>query len=217
MAQSRSKLWFAALAILATSCKSPTTQPQGGVGSHLSETDATAAQTGRPEIVARFNIAKGGDVILLPVHFKNQDYQFVLDTGATISIFDTSLPLGKPKKSASADTPGGKMDLQLYARPDASFANFPLKGVKRVAGFDFEQIRQVSGHPIYGVIGMDFLAGRVLQIDFDRGELLFLKSADSFAGKAFPINYRIGTPHVSAEFFGKTHSFTIDTGYSGYS
>ena len=38
---------------------------------------------------------------------------------------------------------------------------------------------------------MDFLTGKVLQIDFTKGELLFFKSAGRDAGATLDISYRV--------------------------
>jgi hypothetical protein len=61
---------------------------------------------------------------------------------------------------------------------------------------------------------MDFLGRHVLRIDFDRGELLFLRSAPAGSGEAVPIEWRPGEyPRVMAGFAGMDPvPFEVDTG-----
>src|SRR5262249_35299249 len=62
------------------------------------------------------------DGVLIPVRIGNRDYQFVLDTGATASVFDERLQslMGSRVDSVHADTPnGGEVSVNLYNPPDA--------------------------------------------------------------------------------------------------
>ena len=61
-----------------------------------------------PEVLAEFEIPGNTKHITLPVKFKGEEYQFILDTGATDTVFDDSFKdqLGKrflwPKKATGA-------------------------------------------------------------------------------------------------------------------
>ena len=165
--------------------------------------------------IRRFEISKGGDDILLPARVNGRDYQFIVFTAGWNSIFDTSIPLGKAKKTISKVREGERIDAKVFKRPEASFAGFPYQNFARVVSIDIEGPRQSSGLPIHGSMAMDFLAGKIFEIDFDRGELTFLKSVRGDAGTAIPIVTKDRIPHVSLRIFGESHSFVLDTAHHG--
>jgi hypothetical protein len=80
------------------------------------------------------------------------------------------------------------MSPKIYASPDGSVGQLPLR-VDSVAGMDLNKFREVSGYPIEGVLGMDFLARYAVHVDFDRGELLILKQAPQSAGDVLSIDW----------------------------
>lgn len=81
---------------------------------------------------------------------------------------------------------------------------------------DMSGLREVSGSPVEGILGMDFLGRQVVHIDFDQGLLLFLKSAPKTTGGRVQILWEPGgsPPLVEAEL-GASESvrFAVDTGY----
>src|SRR5262249_21929434 len=108
-----------------------------------------------------------------------------------------------------------------YAVPKARIGIVDLDAViTRVAVSDLETIRKVAGRDDYfGILGMDFLASWVLEIDFDRGELCLRKKLDAVP-KIEPIAMTTRwdkLPEVQAELteWGK-RDFLIDTGDTGY-
>ena len=48
----------------------------------------------------RFPVARNGEPILVPIVWQGKKLSFLLDTGALYTCFDSSLPLGEPKKQA---------------------------------------------------------------------------------------------------------------------
>lgn len=168
-------------------------------------------------ILARFDVPKHGDALLLPVTFQDKTYQFVVDTGASLTVFDSSLPLGQVRQTLKAKSSHGDFNIQLYDRPKASLGKFALGGAPFVVGMDLSKIRAVSGHDIHGIIGMDFLSQQILHVDFHQGKLLFLKAAAPNLGKPFAISISPnGEPSISLMIpgWGK-EEFLIDTGAVG--
>src|SRR5262245_60175453 len=165
-------------------------------------------------VLEQFSVFGDGDALLVPVQIKGKKYLFVVDTGAT-SAFDTSLLLGTPLEITTVDTPTGISNVELYRPPEAAIGKMRFPGRERVVGLDFAKWRQISGHPIFGIIGMDFLATRVLQIDFDAGNLLFLQSPGQDAGRAVPISIRDTRPYLVVQTLGGSFEFLVDTGYVG--
>jgi hypothetical protein len=193
---------FLLLAGLAYATETRAADPRGG---------------GLPDLVLqRFAVARGGDILLIPVRLAGKDRLFVVDTGSNRTVVDTSLLIGKPREIVRVTTPRGEMRLGLYDPPDASAGGISLR-IDFVVGMDMERLREVSGYPIEGILGMDFLGQHVVHVDFDRGELLFLKSAPKDAEKVVPITYRPGEyPWVDLSMAGgKKVLFMIDTGGIG--
>ena len=113
--------------------------------------------------------------------------------------------------------PGGKVEVKLYDPPEAKLGQTSLGPLDAVAGIDLNSIRQVWGHPIQGILGMDFLGRYVVHIDREKGELLLLKSAPRNAGVELPISWEPGDPpFVPAEIApGERIRFMVDTGAIG--
>src|SRR5262249_1960236 len=143
------------------------------VGMTLSQNSKHESE-GASQVLARFPVFKDGDALLVPVKIQDSEYAFVLDTGATYSAFDISLLHGDPIEIADSDVPSGTASLKFYKAPKATIGTLPFANSEKVMGVDFGQLRRVSGHPIRGFVGMDFLRRHVVKIDFDKGQLEFL-------------------------------------------
>lgn len=128
-------------------------------------------------VIQEFDVAKGGEQILLPVTLKEQDYQFVLDTGSEVTGFDIKLRdhLGGIVQAAKLQTPNGVVRTEIHRAPKATIGKIKLQTSGHVICTDLSGGRHASGKEIYGVVGMDFLQHHVIRIDFDRGKLQFLK------------------------------------------
>jgi Aspartyl protease/PDZ domain len=165
-------------------------------------------------VLERFAVAENCELLVVPVMVAEKEHLFVVDTGASVTVFDTSLPLGEPFDVLTVDAPGGNVELKLYHSPEAKLGKLPLHPLDAVAGKDLESIRRVSGIPIEGVLGMDFLGRYVVHIDVEKGEFLLLKSAPNSAGEELPISWEPGeVPYVMAEVApDEPVRFMIDTG-----
>jgi len=128
------------------------------------------------EILAEFTIAKNGDAILLPVKFKGKEYSFLLDTGSSHTVLDTSfrLALGKVKRTEKGITAKGTMDFEIFDAPKAYIGSFNLETCSEVTCLDLKMLNLIVGKNIHGIIGTDFLKEYVVKLDFDRGTLSFL-------------------------------------------
>jgi hypothetical protein len=167
-------------------------------------------------VIERFKVNRNGDGVLLPVTFKGKVYQFLLDTGASFTLYDNSLPLGIEKEIRNTASASDRVDLKFFDPPEATVGNLTMPSEVRVAGFDFGKIRQVSGYEVRGVIGMDFLKKHVVQIDWCEGQVSFLKSIGPNAGTPFQLTMEDEHPYVDASVrgLGKTR-FMVDSGYIG--
>jgi hypothetical protein len=182
--------------------------------------DPICASADDPNIVERFKIEKDAEALLVPANVSGKGYLFVVDTGSTITMIDSSLLADTPFDNASMGTPAGKMPISKHRVPHASFGEQQLEtSIRFVLGLDLAELRETSGHPIYGVIGMDILRQWVLQIDFDGGALeLSQRAKDVEGSQAVRIEYgKDRLPRVRASIGGtEAIDFVIDTGSVGY-
>lgn len=143
-------------------------------------TQVSSEQIAEPEVLAEFAIPSGAKLISLPVKFDGEEYQFILDTGSTTTIFDVSLKdkLGKrflwPQKGTAAH--GKPITAEFFHAPHAHLGSLCLKKCGLVAVLDLTSINSCAGQKVDGIIGMSFLKRYVVQIDFDNRKVSFLKS-----------------------------------------
>jgi hypothetical protein len=167
-------------------------------------------------VLARFPVATDGDALLLPVTFKGKTYHFLLDTGSNLNFFDPVLPLEGAGEENAAQTPTGTVAVRTVAAPEATLGKFSLRTKEPALVADLSWARQGSDLDIHGGIGMSFLRRHVVRLDFDRGEVLFLKSAGGDSGEAFPLAWDRGAPIVNLELPGWGREwFHVDTGDVG--
>lgn len=142
-------------------------------------------QTGRiktvstPRVLAEFDITGDANNILLPLEFDGQEYQFLLDTGTTNTVFDDSFKdkLGKrflwPKKGDAAH--GKKITVEMFPAPDAFVGPFNLKNMRYVTAADLDKIVPDESRNFQGIIGMDFMQAYIVRMDFDNRKISFLQ------------------------------------------
>ena len=183
------------------------------------ETESSSEASADQRILAEFTIAKGGDLILVPVTFKENEYLFFLDTGCSHTVFDSSLKheLGDVKRIERGLTHGGPMAAEFFDAPAAFLGPFNMQDCSEIFCSDFRMLSYIQGKRISGVIGMNFLKKYVVQIDFDRGVLSFLRpirGQNPDWGEELEINYdSLGAPHVMGNIHdGIKVNFVIDTG-----
>jgi hypothetical protein len=184
-----------------------------------------AAKTYDQHILAQFPISRKHDPILLPVTFKDREYMFLFDTGCSMTMLDTSFRqhLGGKKKTVQfINALGRPTDAEIFDAPDAFLGPLNLRDCGQVLCADLQNFRSVfkKGFNVSrfdGMIGMNFLKNYVIQMDFDNGRLLFLKSTDSRDldwGQPFDLDHMRQTPHVVATVLDNIQvSFLLDTAY----
>lgn len=180
------------------------------------------ARPGQGAELARFGITKYGNQIILPVKLKDNEYWFLLDTGSSFTIFDSSFryDLGEVTGKASFKTPRNKIAADIYNAPDAYVGKINLKKCDGVLCVDLEQAGYAEGKKIKGILGMNFLRKYMVQIDFDTDTLYFFESVQreqlrwgQVCDMTFPTG---GLPHIKGTvFFDIPVEFLVDTGHSG--
>jgi hypothetical protein len=173
------------------------------------------------EALESFRVYGDGDCLIVPVTIKGKNYPFIVDTGATGTVYDISLrPLmGARSKSQSVDTADTTLLLETRMPPEGSVGKLPLPREQPAPVCDMTLMRTVVGEDVRGVLGMDFLGRYVVRIDFDASTLTFQKRVHLHTGTALPlhIDKDEGTVYIDAQVFdsGPPVRFLVDTGYSG--
>jgi hypothetical protein len=169
-------------------------------------------------VLERFSVANNGSDLLVPLTIAGKDCLFVVDTGASMTVFDTSLVFSPPVDVVIADGAEGKAEVKLYGPPEARIGRLPIRPLEAVAGVDLKPVRQITGYPVYGLLGMDFLGRHVIHMDPESGEFLILKSAPVSADQVLPVSWEPGgIPYVVAEMAPDERiRFAVDTGRGGF-
>lgn len=221
-------LWLAATACL-PSCSDETTrqrapEPQTRETAETpsaADTPAPATKpTTRPGVLAEFAFNPDIGFIRVPVEPDGREYPFVLDTGSTHCAFDESLRdlLGEPVDEYEMATHAGSIPIEAYRPPPAVLGRIDLDELEFVVCLDLEIFRHIGGTDIRGIIGMDALRDRVVQIDFDAGRVTIRKPDERPRpewGEAVPLRVVKGYPIVEAGIASGRGQFLIDTGDTG--
>jgi hypothetical protein len=133
---------------------------------------------------------RGGYLIVTLRLADGEGLPFMLDTGATSTVFDKSLEPKLGKCLGTAPTTGwsgtgGKA--RLYAAPKLYLGNTRLMTGSRIS----------TGNP--GILGMDCLKHYCIQLDFEAGKIRFLNPDQARAielGKAFPLVLKGNLPFI---------------------
>jgi hypothetical protein len=193
---------------------------------HYADSAAETVEADQPlssrQVLAEFTITKG-DPIFLPVRFKEKEYWFFLDTGASVTVFDNSLRSGleQPRRTGGILFTAGEIGTaEAFDAPEAFLGPLNLKDCGEITYVDLKMLSSVMGKEASGIIGMNFLKEYVIQIDFDKGKLLFLKSASKISpdwDEELKIEYHpSGLPFISGFTVGGIKvDFIIDTGDGG--
>lgn len=178
-----------------------------------------------PGVVASFSFENNGSHIAVPVTINGTERTFVLDTGSSLTILDTSIVGGLTKHSdaVSVETLGSTTSMTRYVSPKIQIQDVECDHVTTVLATDLQPITRGLCCKVDGILGMDILKTLVVHIDFDRGVLLLIdrsklsldrsKMGDP-PGRSIPLTLGpAGTPYISAQPIGIPYAvFKIDTG-----
>lgn len=164
---------------------------------------------------AEFQIARDGDIPVVAVDVAGKEFQFVVSTGATVTVFHVRhRPLLRRRRSVVRGVaPSGKtQDFEVFDAPVLRVGNLTPQ-LERVTLLDFGVNEERSGHRIDGCLGMDVLKRFAVRFDFDRGTLQLFRSVPADSGEGFPLRRdAFGIPTVHLAVGGERASaFTINT------
>ena len=179
--------------------------------SSLGHCEEKAAPPAQPGSNVAFDNAIDGDRVTLPVNTLGRVRPFLLDTGSSISAYDSKLT-HTLKKVGEAETSGG-LSVPLYEEPGGMFGPFAFQQ-SPVGAIDLCRLSRVYGKAIEGIIGMPDLCSRILQIDFDNRCCTFLESVKNDAGDCCEISSTPGgCPRIKCEIDASLKvNLLVDTG-----
>lgn len=169
------------------------------------------------DVIESFPIDGNGGPLIIPVTVDNKEYPFVVDTGSTTSVFDRCLKRALKPTGKQVPMNGGKL-VELCKCPTATVGRSKLKAGDWVISTNLADLRRQTGDSFFGILGMDFLKGKVLQIDFDAGKLSVLNREALVAGQQIALRVSDGDlPLVEVELpsLGRV-PFILDTGCCGF-
>jgi len=183
-----------------------------------------AADPAASELSGEFKIGKDGRLVLLPVTLGPKTISCLVDTGASLCAFDTTLKefLGQSRGTRNLQGAEGPFRVETFDWPDARLGEQVLKTEQPVACLDLRHIREATNEPVLGVLGMDLLRTARFQIDFDEGIFRFLSSSPDDSrdwGERVSVRFmRDGPPLIAGSPGADVHDdFVIDTGAQGNS
>jgi hypothetical protein len=183
------------------------------------QSESTSDIPVKHKVLAEFQIAGGGDPILLPVKYREKEYLFLFDTGSSHTVFDTSFrhELGEVKSVKKGLTPGNPILAEFFNAPEAFLGPLDLKESGDIACLDLNIFKSVLGKNVRGIIGMKFLRNYVVRIDFDKGMLSFLQPIEEQHpdwGIDLAMKYdSLGWPQITGLVLDDIEvDFVIDTG-----
>jgi predicted aspartyl protease len=154
-------------------------------GSLIEGTAPSTAAVEGPERI-RFDMANNDSAILIPVELNGQGpFQFVLDTGATLTCIDEELAaeLQLPEHDTKAVTAGvkGAGVVRLVEVESMRVGSATASGLTACA-LDLQRM-EAFGLRTSGLLGLNFLTAFQIGIDFQENTLELRTPENSYAGR----------------------------------
>jgi len=176
------------------------------------------------EVPINKEAGRGGWLIVTLRLESGRKLPFIVDTGASGTLFDKSLEpiLGKSLGTSVGYGWLGKTTNNVYAAPKLYLGGALLiMTSSEISTADVNSLSSFLGRPIRGILGMDVLEHYCIQLDFTARKMRFLDSERTDKqnwGKAFPIvalNAEDARPALAENLLGVQgpHSL-IDSGYN---
>jgi predicted aspartyl protease len=184
---------------------------------------ATQPPTGSRSIEVSMNqgAGAGGPLIVMLRVNDEQELPFVVDTGASHTVFDKSFEpsLGKRLDSMHISHFGVSSEGGLYKAPKVYLNHVRLSTAENVATCDIDAFGVAKTPAIRGILGMDILRPYCIQLDFRRGKIRFLKNIPGHSGdlgKPFHLtDIGDGCFSIRENLAGEAALATlVDTGYA---
>ena len=175
------------------------------------------------EVILNQDAGRGNGILVTIQLEDGQKLPFVVDTGASVTIFDKSLEpeLGKRLGETTLPTLDGQAKGGVYPAPKLYLGGTQLATcLSNVFSADFKQMPLKTVPAFKAILGMDVLRQYCIQLDFEAGKMRFLgekRAGTRSWGKEFALHFSPGDlPFVQENLLGaKEGASLIDTGYLG--
>ena len=166
-------------------------------------------------VIATFDVARNGDVLLLPIAIGDRQYQFMVDTADAHTWVDVTLQSQLESVEKTSSIGGKAYPAYRFAATLDGESHVPVTD-DEAACKDFSRIRAVYGHDIRGGLGMNLLKRHVIQVDFDARRLSLLKAVSEADGREFRLIYnKRDQPMLDIELDeGETTAFVVSSASS---
>jgi hypothetical protein len=169
-------------------------------------------------VIERFPVPWSDGAIMLPVEIGGRTRRFMLHTGASVSVIDKSL-VADAKPVSKGFNEGTRERIDMFAMPAATLGKIDLKAdIPKVAAFDLTRLSETCGYEVAGLLGYDFIGARIVQIDFDREELLILNKLPENCGEKITVAFKEPSrPSIKVKIAeSRVEDFYLDTGACGF-
>ena len=175
------------------------------------------AVTDDDSVIDSFPVDKSGGTLLIPVTIGEKQLHFILDTGCNMSIFGPALRASL-NPTGRESVVNGETSTELFECPAMTIGRLELKAGQLVVSTDLSGFQAYTRHPVSGILGMDFLSGKLIQIDFDAGRVVLFKRGTHVASRRVALHYgEDDLPRVEIDLPGiGTEKFLVDTGCGGF-
>lgn len=169
-------------------------------------------------VTHEFQIDTDPQWIKLLLKVDRREMPFVIDTGATTTVYDESLKslLGAPKRKVTLKKSGRDRVVETFQAPEASLQGMSLPTDSEVLLDDFRPLSRAVRNEMLGVIGMSQLKLLNVELNCGAGRIRILNRILPEAGNEVRIRYsNARLPHVECSL-AKTRKeyFLVDTGLS---
>jgi hypothetical protein len=182
-----------------------------------SRANADPKQPRPSRVIERFDVS--GKALLIPVAIDGQRpaSTFLVDTGASMTVFDTSLKrlLISRNSTEKASTPHGSIEVEMCEPPRLQLGRYEVRMDEPVACTNLAALANITRDEVVGIIGMDLLSKQIVHLDFDEGSLSFLKSVPDTWEMLLPIDGTARGPMAHVGIPTGSLLCQIDTGCLG--
>lgn len=165
-------------------------------------------QEGMPYLLCEIEITGSGKALLM------------VDTAASVTVLDSTfarkLGLGAKEGEGMVNSDSSNPSaIEYFQPPQMHLGEMALAGITRVGVLDLSRLHRLTGFDICGVLGLDALSDKILEVDMDKGEMRIYRNAEpltSFPQSTF-VRRSIGSVRVlDVELAEMPMAFMLDTG-----
>lgn len=169
------------------------------------------------EVLYESRFQSSDRLICMAIEVRERKVPFIFDTGAELTVFDQTMPVGRLNQKGSIQTSTGQFtpDIRFYESPEIRFGLVQRTPIA-VSVSDLSLFSNINGSDVKGFLGMDVLRHYVVEINPDDGILrVYDKLPEIKLGKRTVLRWKRLAPYVKLTLSnGRDVEFLVDTGFS---